>query len=119
MNTVCTINETDLAKVSRMTKSQLLQKIKGMSIHAELQLMREMQIGLAAYARKYRYDMVQEGMLGAIQCVENAARKMFARDRTMSILQSQSWLLTNKDHMQTVKEIVSQEWGVLLRAYRY
>lgn len=119
MSVVCTISEKDLIILSGFTAEKMKRKLRGVSFHGKMKVMRDLQIGLAAYSAKNKMDGVQMGLLGAIQHVERLAREEFFQSRTAHIIRLNPTHLSRPSFMQTVKQQVAEEWLSTYRKYAY
>lgn len=120
MSVVCVINEAELLAISRMQEFTLRKKLKGLSINGILQLMRDMQIGLAAYGKKHaKMDEAQMGMLRVNATIEKIARERFYADRLGRMLREVPAHLHSPGLIQQHKQKVGVEWQALYRKFAY
>lgn len=94
----------------------VMSRMKGQEV---LRLLRELQMGLAAYSKAYSLDReTQMKALSMLARVERTARKGFIQYRKAEILRDRPDLRL-PDRAQTVKEIINLEWGKVYGANAY
>lgn len=109
-------SEREIIHISFYTDEQLAKSLRGYSVVHALDIRREIQRGLAAYSRKYKYDDIQGNLLNRLQKIEKWCRGRFMKDRMMELIRTNSECAKSK---ALTKNMAKKEWETLIVRWSY
>ena len=111
------LTENELMFISSWDKPTLHATLIGKSLNHAMAMRRNLQQALAAYSKRHKFDIVQEGALSVIIQIERWSRQSYVRGRMMEII-SRDWSYLKKGKA-SAKRIANEEFDKILKESNY
>jgi len=112
------ITDMELVKLSAITIWDLEKMMAGKSIHQAMCARKQIQMALASYARRHKYDKVQGNILGIESKIYKWCRQRFVAENMPRLMMSDPATIRNQ---KAVKKELNSRWESLCRTrdWRY